>query len=67
VLRRPPIPPAPIRDTDTSWRQFVRTQAETMLACDVFRVDCPVTLRPVYVLVTSGEPWELEGSLMEKS
>ena len=34
VLRRRWIPPAPIRDTDTTWRQFLRTQASTMLACD---------------------------------
>jgi hypothetical protein len=37
VLRRVRIPPAPIRDTDTSWRQFLHTQAATTLACDFFR------------------------------
>jgi putative transposase len=48
VLRRLRIPPAP-RRSYTTWRQFLRTQAETMLACDFFHVDCAVTLRRVYV------------------
>lgn len=34
VLRRGRIPPAPVRDTDTTWRQILHTQASTMLACD---------------------------------
>jgi len=49
VLRRLRVPPAPIRDTDTTWRQFLRTQASTMLACDFFHVDCAVTLQRIYV------------------
>jgi putative transposase len=49
VLRRLRIPPAPIRDTDTTWRKFLRTQASTMLACDFFHVDCAVTLKRISV------------------
>jgi len=48
VLRRLRIPPAPQRSR-TTWRQFLRTQAATMLACDFFYVDCAVTLRRLYV------------------
>ena len=48
VLRRLRIPPAPQRSRST-WRQFIRAQASTMLACDFFHVDCAVALRRVYV------------------
>ena len=48
VLKRLQIPPAPQRSRST-WRQFLRTQASTMLACDFFHVDCAVTLRRLYV------------------
>ena len=48
VLTRLRIPPAPQR-SHTTWRQFLRSQASTMLACDFFTVDCAVTVRRVYV------------------
>jgi putative transposase len=48
VLKRLRIPPAPQRDR-TTWRQFLRSQAATMLACDFFHADCAVTLRRLYV------------------
>ena len=50
VLKALKIPPAPQRHTDTTWRQFLHTQAATMLASDFFHVDCAVTLRRLYCL-----------------
>jgi putative transposase len=49
ILKQLRIPPAPTRADRTTWRQFLRTQATTMLACDFFHIDCAVTLQRVYV------------------
>jgi putative transposase len=50
VLRALKIPPAPQRNTDTTWRKFLRTQAATMLATDFFHAGCAVTLQRLYGL-----------------
>ena len=50
VLQRVGIPPGPFRCTDSTWRQFLRAQASTMLTCDFFHVDCAVTLQRIYML-----------------
>jgi putative transposase len=50
VLKALKIPPAPKRHTDTTWRQFLHAQAATMLATDLFHVDCAVTLQRLYCL-----------------
>jgi len=38
VLKSLRLPPAPQRQTDSSWRQFLHAQASTMLAIDFFHV-----------------------------
>ena len=47
ILKRLRIPPA-LQRTRSTWRQFLRTQASTMLACDFFHVDCAMTLHRLY-------------------
>jgi transposase len=48
ILSRAGVDPAPRRSSQT-WREFLRAQAATVLACDFFTVDT-VALQRIYVL-----------------
>ena len=50
VLKALKISPAPKRQTDATWLQFLHTQASAMLATDFVHVDCAVTLRRLHCL-----------------
>ena len=56
ILKQRRVPPAPLRATDTTWRQFLRTQAASMLAMDFFHVDCAITLKRIYVFFALESP-----------
>ncbi|MEU4742395.1 integrase [Actinosynnema sp. NPDC023658] len=51
VLKRQRIPPAPGRDSDSSWRRFLRAQVASLPACDFFHVDCALTLTRIHVFL----------------
>ena len=50
VIKALEVPPAPARHTETTWRQFLNTQAAAVLATDFFHVDCAVTLQRLYCM-----------------
>jgi hypothetical protein len=56
ILKRRRIPPAPLRSTDTSRRRFLRAQASSMLAVDLFHLDCAITLKRIYVFFALEVP-----------
>jgi transposase InsO family protein len=41
ILKASGIDPAPLRRTGPTWQQFLRSQAEAILACDFFTADLP--------------------------
>jgi len=53
ILKALPIPPAPARRPERTWRQFLHVHAIAMLAADFFHGDCAVTLRRLSCLVVT--------------
>jgi putative transposase len=49
ILKQRPIPPAPCRTTDTTRPRFLRTQASTILAMDLFHLDRALSPKKIYV------------------
>ena len=41
ILKASGVDPAPLRQTGPTWPQFLRSQADAILACDFFSVDLP--------------------------
>jgi transposase len=41
ILKASGVDPAPLRRTGPTWPQFVRSQADAILACDLFSADLP--------------------------
>jgi putative transposase len=50
ILTKAGVAPAPRRSGPT-WRQFLTTQAQGIIACDFLHVDCVLTLKRIYVLI----------------
>src|SRR5258707_4579475 len=50
VLRALPIPPAPQRHADMTWRHFLHAPATTNLPTELLHVDCAMTLQRPYCL-----------------
>ena len=42
-----------------SWRRFLRAQAATLLAVNLFHVDCAITVKRIYVFLRPGSPQPL--------
>jgi transposase len=63
ILKRHGIPPAPERKTTTTWKEFIRTHMEVLVATDFFTAE-------VWTLGGAGDvlrvvfhsPWKSEGS-----